>query len=249
MSMVSRRTFLKCIGAGSAAIASAALLGGCSGSNSSSSSSTSSGNNSSGGGNTSNGNTGSSSSSSSNTNNSASSGTTNSITGDIGKGKQYRPMTSVPIKDYDQNIANDQNVEIMLTLFQNGTTVDDDGYVSALFYFTVTNDSEKIRVPLENPYGDFTQKELMNFSENAFSGKYEPKYMEVKCGTRRVQAAVLSGDSSTVSSALAPGESGTILLLCRFPKDWTSATVKYTLPYDTKKYVNFIVYPSDSYSG
>ncbi len=250
MSMVSRRVFLKCVGVGSAAVASAALLGGCSGGGSSSSGSNNNGGSGNGGNNSgSNGNnSGNGSSSGTNNGNNASSGSsgTTVTSGDLGKGHQYRPMATIPLKDYEKNMIKDQGVTLYLYMFVDGTTEFDDGSTTALMYFVLENGSDDIKIPLENPYGDFTQKELVTFTENAFSGKYESKYMEVKCGSKRIPTAVLSGDTSTMSSILVPGQSATVMLLCKMPKDWTSVTVKYVMPYDTKKYANFIVYPSDS---
>lgn len=250
MSMVSRRVFLKCVGVGSAAVVSAALLGGCSGGGSSSSGSNNNGGSGNGGNNNgSNGNnTGNGSSSGTNNGDNASSGSsgTTVTSGDLGKGHQYRPITTIPLKDYEKNMIKDQGVTLYLAMFVDDTTEFDDGSTLAWMNFVLENRSDDIKIPLENPYGDLTQKELATLTENAFFGKYDSKYMEVKCGSKRIPAAVLSGDTSTMSSTLLPGQSATVTLFCKMPKDWTSVTVKYAMPYDTKKYANFIVYPSDS---
>lgn len=262
MSMVSRRAFLKCIGVSSAAVASAALLGGCSGNESSASSgnanSSNSGNHNNG---NSNGNSGSNASSSSSSSASSSSSSSasgassaeNTVTsGDIGRGYKYRVIRNNEVKDNDKNIAIDQGFEIYsylvsnmgtYTYFEDGYAKELPGYVNVAVAFSITNNSKNIKVPIENNWTELNHEaDIYEF----LSGKYASKYMEVTCGAEHIRTCVSSVEYSyKTPGILTPNCGGMIALCCLLPNDWTSATIKYTLPYDTKKYANFIIYKED----
>lgn len=266
MSMVSRRVFLKCVGVGSAAVASAALLGGCSGNESSASSgnanSSNSGNHNNG---NSNGNSGSnassssssSASSSSSSSSSSASSSENTVTsGDIGRGYKYRVIRNNEVKDNDKNIAIDQGFEIYsylvsnmgtYTYFEDGYAKELPGYVNVAVAFSITNNSKNIKVPIENNWTELNHEaDIYEF----LSGKYASKYMEVTCGAEHIRTCVSSVEYSyKTPGILTPNCGGMITLCCLLPNDWTSATIKYTLPYDTKKYANFIIYKSDVLNG
>lgn len=248
MSLVSRRDFL----AGSLAVASATLLSGCGGPSNSGSNGGSNGGNggSSGGG--SNGGSNNENNGSSGGSNSGNNGSSEkpNILGDLGKGYQYRPMTSCPIKDYDRNTVEDQGISTFLYIFQEDTNVDSEGYTTGQLLFSISNASDDINVDVDNPIGDLSQKDIANIGSSAdLFKKYPAKHMEVKCGSRVLQAASIGGDSDSYISPIAPGRSGIIVLYCRLPKDWTSISIRYTMPYDSRKYANFIVYPEDNANG
>ena len=254
MSMVSRRDFLKCIGVGSAAVASAALLGGCSGnanSNSGNHNHNNGNSNSNSGSNVSSSSSSSASSSSSSSSSSASSDST-VTSGDIGRGYKYRVIRNNEVKDNDKNIAIDQGFEIYsylvsnmgpYTYFEDGYAKELPGYVNVAVAFSITNNSKNIKVPIENNWTELNHEaDIYEF----LSGKYASKYMEVTCGAEHIRTCVSSVEYSyKTPGILTPNCGGMIALCCLLPNDWTSATIKYTLPYDTKKYANFIIYKED----
>lgn len=159
-------------------------------------------------------------------------------------------MTSCPIKDYDRNTVEDQGISTFLYIFQEDTNVDSEGYTTGQLLFSISNASDDINVDVDNPIGDLSQKDIANIGSSAdLFKKYPAKHMEVKCGSRVLQAASIGGDSDSYISPIAPGRSGVIVLYCRLPKDWTSISIRYTMPYDSRKYANFIVYPEDNANG
>ena len=249
MSMVSRRIFLKCLGVGSAAVASAALLGGCSGGAASSGSNVSgsgSHNNNSSNSGANNSNSSSSSSSSSSTASSDSTVTS----GDIGKGYVYRSMLTCPATKHSKNIAEDQGIQIYLHGYEDDFVMNDNGekeYIVGRLTFIIHNGSDSIKIPMEHPYADMSFEDFTLFSTmtEVFKGKFQSKYLEASCGSKHIPVAAIATGKG-VHAQMLPGQSGSIMMACKLPVNWASFTVKYTLPYDTKKYVNFIVYPSDA---
>ena len=73
--------------------------------------------------------------------------------------------------------------------------------------------------------------------------------MEAYCGTQKLSVDVASIITQNAGSPLAPGKNMEIILNCYAPKRWwyggTPIDIRYTLSYDKKKYINFIVYQSD----
>lgn len=246
MSLISRRNFL----IGSLAATSAVLLTGCGGSSSGNDSNTSGNGGSSGGSNNTPGNNGNGENNSNSSNGTGTNNGSENVLGDLGKGYQYRPYTSCAFKDYEKNIVQDQGIGTFLYVFTASDTIDEDGYITGTLLFSIANDSEDIDVPVENPLGNLSQNDLnkLESSSNLYKN-YSSKYMEVKCGSAVMQAATFGGNSTDGTSPIKPGDTGIVYLVCRLPKDWTSATIRYTMPYDTRKYANFIIYPSDSYKG
>ena len=249
MSMVSRRVFLKCLGVGSAAVASAALLGSCSGGAASSGSNVS-GSNSGNHGNNSNSNSGANSNSNSSSSSSSAPSDSTVTSGDIGKGYVYRSMLTCPTTEFGKNIAEDQGIQIYLHGYEDDFVMNDNGekeYIVGRLTFMIHNGSDNIKIPMEHPYADMSFEDFTLFCTmtEVFKGKFQSKYLEASCASKHIPVAVIATGEG-VHAQMLPGQSGSIMMACKLPVNWASFTVRYTLPYDTKKYVNFIVYPSDA---
>ena len=118
-------------------------------------------------------------------------------------------------------------------------------------FFYITNDKYTdetwVNIEIENIYNRFSLEARKDYERDPFaSGLGYSKYMEASSDSRKLPLALTSGPVGDGSSILKPGMSSVALqVYCRVPKGWNSIDVRYTIPFDPKTYINFVVYPRD----
>lgn len=163
---------------------------------------------------------------------------------DIGNGKVYPAIGLLDDSLKEQNVAKYMNIQVGLGgYFDMGTAANGKHYIQALFQ--IYNYSNDITIPTEN--GEKVASYQGSPVDAVESGDFTSKYLQILDGYN--YAAVGFNMGNRDYSDLKPVEGGysygMLIVTIEVPENWTSINFRYSMPFDTTKYANFVLTTED----
>lgn len=163
---------------------------------------------------------------------------------DIGNGKVYPAIGLLDDSLKEQNVAKYMNIQVGLGgYFDMGTADNGKHYIEALFQ--IYNYSNDITIPTEN--GEKSASYQGSPVDAVESGDFTSKYLQILDGYNYAAVGFNMGDQDY--SDLKPVEGGysygMLTVIIEVPENWTSINFRYSMPFDTTKYANFVLTTAD----
>ena len=165
---------------------------------------------------------------------------------DIGNGKVYPAIGLLDDSLKEQNVAKYMNIQVGLGgYFDMGTADNGKHYIEALFQ--IYNYSNDITIPTEN--GEKSANYKGTPVDAVESGDFTSKYLQIQEGYNYAAIGSNMGDQDQAYSDLKPVEGGysygMLAVIIEVPENWTSINFRYSMPFDTSKYANFVLTTED----
>lgn len=166
---------------------------------------------------------------------------------DIGNGKVYPAIGLLDDSLKEQNVAKYMNIEVGLGgYFDMGTAANGKHYIEALFQ--IYNYSNDITIPTEN--GEKTATWQGSFVDAVDSGNFTSKYLQILDGYNYAVFGFNIGDRDysdlkPATDSEAGYSYGSLVAIIEVPENWTSINFRYSMPFDTSKYANFVLTTAD----
>lgn len=165
---------------------------------------------------------------------------------DIGNGKVYPAIGLLDDSLKEQNVAKYMNIQVGLGgYFDKGTAANGKHYIQALFQ--IYNYSNDITIPTEN--GEKAATWQGSFVDAVDSDNFTSKYLQIQEGYNYAAIGSNMGDQDQAYSDLKPVEGGysygMLAVIIEVPENWTSINFRYSMPFDTTKYANFVLTTAD----
>lgn len=165
---------------------------------------------------------------------------------DIGNGKVYPAIGLLDDSLKEQNVAKYMNIQVGLGgYFDMGTAANGKHYIQALFQ--IYNYSNDITIPTEN--GEKAATWQGSYVDAVDSGNFTSKYLQIQEGYNYAAIGFNMGDKDQAYSDLKPVEGGysygMLTVIIEVPENWTSINFRYSMPFDTTKYANFVLTTED----
>lgn len=165
---------------------------------------------------------------------------------DIGNGKVYPAIGLLDDSLKEQNVAKYMNIQVGLGgYFDMGTADNGKHYIEALFQ--IYNYSNDITIPTEN--GEKSANYKGTPVDAVESGDFTSKYLQIQEGYNYAAIGSNMGDQDQAYSDLKPVEGGysygMLAVIIEVPENWTSINFRYSMPFDTTKYANFVLTTED----
>ena len=165
---------------------------------------------------------------------------------DIGNGKVYPAIGLLDDSLKEQNVAKYMNIQVGLGgYFDMGTAANGKHYIQALFQ--IYNYSNDITIPTEN--GEKAATWQGSYVDAVDSGNFTSKYLQIQEGYNYAAIGFNMGDQEQAYSDLKPVEGGysygMLTVIIEVPENWTSINFRYSMPFDTTKYANFVLTTAD----
>lgn len=163
---------------------------------------------------------------------------------DIGNGKVYPAIGLLDDSLKEQNVAKYMNIQVGLGgYFDMGTADNGKHYIEALFQ--IYNYSNDITIPTEN--GEKSASYQGSPVDAVESGDFTSKYLQILDGYNYAAVGFNMGNQDY--SDLKPVEGGysygMLTVIIEVPENWTSINFRYSMPFDTTKYANFVLTTAD----
>ena len=166
---------------------------------------------------------------------------------DIGNGKVYPAIGLLDDSLKEQNVAKYMNIEVGLGgYFDMGTAANGKHYIEALFQ--IYNYSNDITIPTEN--GEKSANYQGTPVDAVESGDFTSKYLQILDGYNYAVVGFNIGnqDYSDLKPATDSEDGysyGSLVAIIEVPENWTSINFRYSMPFDTTKYANFVLTTED----
>ncbi len=166
---------------------------------------------------------------------------------DIGNGKVYPAIGLLDDSLKEQNVAKYMNIEVGLGgYFDMGTAANGKHYIQALFQ--IYNYSNDITIPTEN--GEKSANYKGTPVDAVESGYFTSKYLQILDGYNYAVVGFNIGnqdysDLKPATDSEAGYSYGSLVAIIEVPENWTSINFRYSMPFDTSKYANFVLTTED----
>lgn len=166
---------------------------------------------------------------------------------DIGNGKVYPAIGLLDDSLKEQNVAKYMNIQVGLGgYFDMGTAANGKHYIEALFQ--IYNYSNDITIPTEN--GEKSANYQGTPVDAVESGDFTSKYLQILDGYNYAVVGFNIGnqDYSDLKPATDSEDGysyGSLVAIIEVPENWTSINFRYSMPFDTTKYANFVLTTED----